>query len=73
MGNYKTACRESVDPRFEMSFQPGSAVVSGKKASLQPSSSNRHAERNYAFLYDEVIPEERKTLKDKMKVRRCQG
>ena len=73
MGN-STVRRESVDPRFElMALQPGTAGVSVKRGTSQPSSSNRHAERNYAFLYDEVIPEERKVLKDKIKVRTCQG
>ena len=31
------------------------------------------ADRNYAFLYDDVIPEERKGLKDRLKVCVCGG
>jgi hypothetical protein len=51
--------RELHDPRFE--DDPRGGPKGGPEASGRP-------EANYKFLYDDVIPEERKALRDKMKV-----
>ena len=73
--------RESLDPRFQPSDAPtgasGSAAASarhkgGSGLSVAAVRSGP-ADRNYAFLYDDVIPEERKGLKDRLKVCVCGG
>lgn len=51
------SCRPSKDPRFDQ-------TIGGK------SFSNEAYSRRYAFLYDEVLPQERAALKQQLKVRR---
>ncbi|GAX84324.1 hypothetical protein CEUSTIGMA_g11746.t1 [Chlamydomonas eustigma] len=52
--------REAVDPRFQDSLGRG---VSGTAST----SASAAASKSYAFLYDEVMQEERKGLKEKLK------
>ena len=71
------ACRESLDPRFQPSDAPTGASGSASASARHKGGSGLSvaavrsgpADRNYAFLYDDVIPEERKGLKDRLKVR----
>jgi hypothetical protein len=49
------SCRPSKDPRFDQ-------TIGGK------SFSNEAYSRRYAFLYDEVLPQERAALKQQLKV-----
>jgi hypothetical protein len=54
------SCRPSKDPRFDQ-------TIGGK------SFSNEAYSRRYAFLYDEVLPQERAALKQQLKVRALPG
>ncbi|KAG1680721.1 hypothetical protein FOA52_008053 [Chlamydomonas sp. UWO 241] len=58
--------RNGADPRFE-----ANAAVGGGKSIVKAKAGGRPgsaaAERSYAFLYDDVIPKEKKELKERMK------